>query len=238
VDIIKLLGSAKLPFFLLRRWQLEPQQNFIEKNEVDVQDTHMRFVRFPITVFAICLPSLAAPLLRIHGVSSSSAAAASQTYDYIVVGAGLAGTTVAARLAEDPSVSVLLIEAGADNRNDSRVFDIYSYGQAFGSELDWSWPADQGRHIPGCVSNRLRLSALRIHVIVHLYLRGKTLGGSTSINGAAYTRGLDAQYDAWSTLLEPSEAKVGWNWQNLWSYMKKVCCPILPALLSNPILVM
>lgn len=38
----------------------------------------------------------------------------------------------------------------------------------------------------------------------------------------AYTRGLNAQYDAWSTLLEPSEASVGWNWQGLWSYMKKV----------------
>ena len=50
---------------------------------------------------------------------------------------------------------------------------------------------------------------------------GKTLGGSTSINGAAYTRGLNAQYDAWSSLLETSEASVGWNWQNLWTYMKK-----------------
>jgi hypothetical protein len=43
-----------------------------------------------------------------------------------------------------------------------------------------------------------------------------------SINGGAYTRGQREQYDAWSTLLEPSEASVGWNWQGLWSYMKKV----------------
>lgn len=51
---------------------------------------------------------------------------------------------------------------------------------------------------------------------------GKTLGGSTSINGGHWTRGLAAQYDSWSDLLETSEASVGWNWQNLWGYMKKV----------------
>lgn len=53
-------------------------------------------------------------------------------------------------------------------------------------------------------------------------VRGKTLGGSSSINGGAWTRGLNAQYDSWSNLLEPSEANVGWNWNNLWGYMKKV----------------
>lgn len=51
---------------------------------------------------------------------------------------------------------------------------------------------------------------------------GRTLGGSSSINGGHWTRGLAAQYDAWSNLLETSEASVGWNWQNLWGYMKKV----------------
>lgn len=52
--------------------------------------------------------------------------------------------------------------------------------------------------------------------------RGKTLGGSSSINGADWTRGLATQYDAFSELLEPEEASVGWNWGNLFSYMKKV----------------
>jgi choline dehydrogenase len=145
--------------------------------------------------------ALASPQLhkRASGVTSDASTASGQTFDYIVVGGGLTGVTVAARLAENPGVTILLVEAGGDDRTDPRVFDIYNYGQAFGSELDWSWPADQGRHIPG----------------------GKTLGGSSSINGAAYTRGLNAQYDAWSTLLETSEASVGWNWQGLWSYMKK-----------------
>ncbi|KAA1476331.1 alcohol oxidase [Dentipellis sp. KUC8613] len=134
-----------------------------------------------------------------YGVSTNPADAANQTFDYIVVGAGLTGTTVAARLAENAQMSILLIEAGADDRTDPRVYDVYEYGAVFGTSLDWAWGTDQGKTIRG----------------------GKTLGGSSSINGAHWTRGMQAQYDAWSTLLEPSEASVGWNWNSLFTYMKK-----------------
>ncbi|THH14087.1 hypothetical protein EW146_g6212 [Bondarzewia mesenterica] len=81
--------------------------------------------------FAFAFPDL--PLQkRASGVTSSPSAAAGQTFDYIVVGAGLTGTTVAARLAENSGMTVLLIEAGNDDRGDSRVYDIYEYSQAFG----------------------------------------------------------------------------------------------------------
>jgi len=136
---------------------------------------------------------------RAFGVTTSPTSVNGQTFDYIVVGAGLTGTAVAARLAENSGVTILLVEAGADNRQDPRVFDLYNYGQAFGSELDWAWPTDRGKIMPG----------------------GKTLGGGSSINGGHYTRALNAQYDALSSLLETSEAGVGWNWQGLWTYMKK-----------------
>lgn len=53
--------------------------------------------------------------------------------------------------------------------------------------------------------------------------RGKTLGGSSSINSALYTRGMAAQYDAWSSLLETSDASVGWDWKGMQTYMEKVC---------------
>jgi len=86
---------------------------------------------------------------RAFGVTTSTAAANGQTFDYIVVGGGLTGMTVASRLAEDPTVTVLMIEVGADNRDDPRVFDIYEYTEAFGTELAWSWPTDQGRSILG-----------------------------------------------------------------------------------------
>jgi len=84
-----------------------------------------------------------------HGVSRNPLDAASQTFDYVVVGGGLTGITVAARLAENPSVSVLVIEAGQDNRWDQRVQSIYTFRQAVGSELDWAWPMDHGRKITG-----------------------------------------------------------------------------------------
>lgn len=47
------------------------------------------------------------------------------------------------------------------------------------------------------------------------------MGGGSSINGMTWTRGSVAQYDSWSSLLETSEASVGWNWKGLWSYMRK-----------------
>ncbi|KAH8091359.1 alcohol oxidase [Cristinia sonorae] len=136
---------------------------------------------------------------RASGVTSSPDAANGQTFDYIVVGAGLTGTTVAARLAENSALKILLIEAGGDDRTNPQVYDIYAYSQAFGGPLDWAWPTDQGKTMHG----------------------GRTLGGSSSINGGHWTRGMSAQYDAWSSLLETSEASVGWNWNSLWTYMKK-----------------
>ena len=92
-------------------------------------------------------------VMRANGVSWNPWDAASKTFDYIVVGGGLTGITVAARLAENPAVSVLVIEAGKDNRWDDRVRDIYKYGQVFRSDLDWSWPMDHGRRITGWVSS-------------------------------------------------------------------------------------
>ncbi|KIM23455.1 GMC oxidoreductase [Serendipita vermifera MAFF 305830] len=136
---------------------------------------------------------------RASGVSWNPWDAAYQTYDYIVVGGGLTGITVAARLAENPSTTVLVIEAGADDRWDQRVYDIYAYTQAFSTSLDWQFPTDHGRQM----------------------VAGKTLGGGSSINGGHWTRGLDAQYDAWGQLLESSEASLNWNWANLFDYMKK-----------------
>ncbi|KAG8834794.1 hypothetical protein FRC18_001468 [Serendipita sp. 400] len=136
---------------------------------------------------------------RANGVTWNPWDAAYQTFDYVVVGGGLTGITVAARLAENPANKILVIEAGKDDRWDPRVYDIYQYSVAFGSDLDWQYPTDQGKTM----------------------VAGKTLGGGSSINGAAWTRGHAAQYDAWSSLLTPSEANLGWNWNNLFGYMKK-----------------
>ena len=98
----------------------------------------------------------------------------SQIFDYVVVGGGLTGTTVAGRLAEDPSVTVLMIEAGQDNRLDPQVFDIYKYGEFFGRpDLNWAYPADKGKKIPASVD--LFYSSSLSH-LMNLH-RARTLGG-------------------------------------------------------------
>jgi choline dehydrogenase len=85
------------------------------------------------------------------GVTWNGDDAAWQKYDYIIIGGGLTGLTVAGRLAENPSNKILVIEAGGDNRGDPRVYDIYKYGQAFNSDLDWQFPTERG-NIAGYVT--------------------------------------------------------------------------------------
>lgn len=106
---------------------------------------------FPLSFLCLLSQAFASPSLqkRASGVTTSVANVNGQTFDYIVIGAGLTGTTVAARLAENPAITVLLVEAGADDRLDPRVYDVYQYSVAFGSSLDWAWETDQGKTMHG-----------------------------------------------------------------------------------------
>lgn len=83
------------------------------------------------------------------GVSWNALDAANRTFDYIIVGGGLTGLALAGRLVEDPLTTVLVIEAGKDNRTSPLVQDIYTFGQAYGGELDWYYPTELGRTISG-----------------------------------------------------------------------------------------
>ena len=102
-------------------------------------------------------------------------------YDYVIVGAGSAGCVLAARLSEDPDVSVLLLEAGPPDVNEN-IHVPLGYLQLARTEVDWGYvPAPE----PNCNGRRITLP------------RGKVLGGSSSINAMVYIRGNRRDYDEW-----------------------------------------
>lgn len=86
---------------------------------------------------------------RTSGVTSNPLDAANNTYDYIIVGGGLTGLTVASRLSQDPRTTILVIETGSDDRTNPLVSDIYTFGQAYGTSLDWYWPSENNKNISG-----------------------------------------------------------------------------------------
>jgi choline dehydrogenase len=123
------------------------------------------------------------------------------TYDYIIVGAGSAGCVLANRLSEDPSVSVLLLEAGPEDKSlwmkipagASRVFGP--------GPTNWAYFTEPEKH-------------LRDRKIY--WPRGRTLGGSSSINGMVYLRGHPEDYNDWARLGNP-----GWSWDEVMPYFKR-----------------
>ena len=110
--------------------------------------------------------------------------------DYVIVGAGSAGCVLAKRLSEDPACSVLLIEAGGKDRSPNIKIPA-AFAKQFRTKLDWGFDSEPEPH---CDNRSLFLP------------RGKSLGGSSSMNAMLYVRGRSLDYDLWE-----KQGAAGWG---------------------------
>lgn len=127
--------------------------------------------------------------------------AAGAAFDYIVIGGGSAGSVVASRLTEDRNVSVLLLEAGRADRSIYLSMPLAFRLPQTKALFDWGYqsapePFADGRTIPA--------------------VRGRVLGGSSSINGMMYSRGHPRDYDNWA-----QKGAQGWSFDDVLPYFKK-----------------
>lgn len=126
-----------------------------------------------------------------------------ETFDFVVVGGGSAGAVIAARLSEDSSCRVALIEAG-ERPPDVELTPVACAAMQKNPATDWMYTADPGRAGLGLVRRRGPVP------------RGKMLGGSSGLNYMAYVRGHPGDFDSWA-----EGGATGWSYADVLPYFCK-----------------
>ena len=121
--------------------------------------------------------------------------------DYIIVGGGSAGCVLAARLSENANCQVMLIEAGAEDRNPLIHIPAGYIKTMVDPSINWMFESEAE---PGTANRRISIP------------RGKVLGGSSAINGMLYVRGQVDDYNGWAQRGNP-----GWSYDDVLPYFKK-----------------
>ncbi len=117
-----------------------------------------------------------------------------ENYDHIIVGAGSSGCVLANRLSEDPTTTVLLVESGPDDTSPLiRMPRGIGKLLAPGNPHVWDYQVSPGGSHPS-----------------ETWLKGRAIGGSSSINGMVYVRGAPLDYDHWAAL-----GCTGWSWDEM-----------------------
>lgn len=122
--------------------------------------------------------------------------------DYVVVGAGSAGCVVAARLTEDPSTDVVLLEAGGSGRSLWVQMPIGYGGAFYHPKLNWRYYSEPDEGFGGRKA---------------YWPRGRVLGGSSAINAMVYVRGQAGDFDSWAEAGNP-----GWSYGDLLPFFRKM----------------